>query len=178
MQKKLCMLLLLSAWFVVQNAYAQKPKNLTPEQEKQWQDGVATNHMILMRQNPPTTPTPKETISVEKTKNQEVQIKHNASDAEKELTVRKLRQKYDAGTLPPATGAVAIMEAQGVSTLAEVKLDKLSDTQKAQLFETEPTLQEEWKKYEPKLSQMDKASQEQLRKQLWEKYQNKELRIK
>jgi len=173
------MLLLLFAWFFVQNTQAQSlRKSMTPEQEKQWQDAVATNKMLQMRQNPPTSYTKQGMVEVKAESQQKVQIKQDAPQAEKELAVRKLMQKYDAGNIQPATGAVAIMEAQGVHTLAEVNLDKLSDNQKVQLFETEPTLLDEWKKYEQKLSQMDKKSQDQLRKQLWEQHKNRDFHLK
>lgn len=181
MRNKLSMLLLLLVWFGSQNLYAQSPRDRvrTPEQEKQWQDAVAVNHMLLMRQNPSATRTPKEPqVTKEAEKTQEPRLATLNTTAERELAVRKLTRKHNAGSLSPATGAVAVMEAQGVNTLAEVKLDKLSEAQQNELFNTEPTLNEMWQRYEQKLAQMDKKTQDQLRKQLWEQHLNKEVRVK
>ncbi len=191
MRNKLCMLLSMLAWFVVQGSYAQiQRKNLTPEQQEKWDISVEINRRLAYRENPPAlVKTPTTEVSGIKGKNVEVfRAPENAPQPEKELAARKRIKEYIkkhpelaeslSKDLPPAKGMVAAMEAQGVNTIAEVSLDKLSEKQATQLIESEDALQKEWKRYEPKLPYMTKEEQADLRKQLLEQYQKKQTEIK
>jgi len=187
MQNKLGMLLLLLLCFSVQVSHAQKiPAGLTPEQETQWRETIEINKMLTMRQNPQPVTKLRGITAEEVVKNAQTAQKSSPSpisEMEKEARVRQRIQayfkahpeqgpQYNWGNLPPARGAIMVMEIQGTTAMEQVSFDKLSDVQKVALFETEPTLKQAWDDNLQVINTMDTQTQNEYRRKIWVSYVN------
>ncbi len=187
MRNKLCMLWLLLGWFSVQVAQAQKlPSVFTPEHVKALSETAEINKMLLMRQNPQSvTKETHNTLATEKAKQRENPTLALSPTERDAATRQKMKAYFDAhpeegakynwGNIPPAQGALAVMEAQGVKKIDQVNLDKLTDAQKAQLFETEPMLKQMWSDNVSPTGITDKQTQDQIRKKIWASYVKEQL---